>query len=323
MTPDKPLISVVAPVMNEQEVLPLFLAELRRVCDFLPYRFEFLLVDDGSTDDTPAVLAQLREDDERVRYVRLSRNFGHQAAVSAGLAHAAGDAVVIMDSDLQHPPAMIPELLKLYATGYEVVNTERQQSVGPGWVKRTASVGFYKVFNAVAAVPIQANGADFRLLARPVVDAINALPEKRRFFRGLVPWVGFKQVTVPFSAAARAAGRPKFTFTRSLRMGLEGLTAFSFFPLRRVGAFGVIVAALSFLYAIAAIIIHMTGVTVPGWTSLLVCVLFLGGVQLITLGVMGEYVGRILEEVKGRPGWIAREVVGDPPARAATMRKAG
>lgn len=310
------LVSIVSPVMNEEEVLPLFHRELCRILDpHTRYRFEFVFVDDGSTDDTVGVLAKLRAADPRVRYVVLSRNFGHQSAVCAGLSYAVGDAVVTMDSDLQHPPELIPVLLAQQELGFDVVNTRREASAGAGWAKTALSAGFYHVFNRAATIRIEPGGADFRLMSRQVVDALNALPEVRRFLRGLVPWLGFRQAVVPFVAPPRAAGRAKFTFTRSLRLALEGITGFTFFPLRKVALFGTVVAMAAFVYAIAAVVIHLTGgATVPGWTSLLACVLFLGGVQLITLGVIGEYVGRILEEVKGRPGWVVRDVVGEPPA---------
>jgi dolichol-phosphate mannosyltransferase len=315
--PDVPLVSVVVPAMNEAGCLPKLHDELRRVCDGLGFRFEFVVVDDGSTDETPDVLARLRADDPRVRYLLLSRNFGHQAALSAGLAHAAGDAVVMMDGDLQHPPALIPDLLKHWRAGYDVVNTIRRDPAEVGPLKRWLSLAFYKAFNWLANVEIQPGAADFRLLSRPVLDVLNRLPERPRFLRGLVPWLGFQQTYVEFTAPPRWAGRPKYTFARSLRLALEGITSFSYYPLRRLAVFGWFVMIAGMLYGFWAAVAHVfLNATVTGWTSLMVCVLFFGGVQLVALGVIGEYVGVILGQVKSRPLYIVRKAVGTPPAPA-------
>lgn len=313
---EHPLVSVVIPMLNEAECLPRLHAELRAACDSLPYRFEFLFVDDGSTDASPDVLADLRRQDERVRYLRLSRNFGHQAALSAGLAHAGGDAVIMMDGDLQHPPALIPALLQKYEEGYDVVNTSRQDTANIHPVKRRLSSAFYRVFNWFSSLRIEPGSADFRLLGRPAVDALNDLPEVHRFLRGLVPWLGFRQTTIPFRAPERWAGRSKYNLWRSLRLALEGITSFSFYPLRRLAVLGWVIMLLSLLYGMYSLGAHLiTDSTVPGWTSLMVCVLFLGGWQLLSLGVMSEYVGRVLEQVKGRPLYLVREAVGLAPAR--------
>ncbi len=304
----RPLVSVVVPGLNEARCLPALHEELRRVCDPLNFRFEFLFVDDGSTDETPQVLADLRAKDPRVRYLVLSRNFGHQAALSAGLDHAAGQAVIMMDGDLQHPPALIPELLQQWQGGYDVVNTRRRETADVSPLKRLLSRLFYKVFNWLANVQIHPGTADFRLLARPALDALNSLPERPRFLRGLVPWLGFRQTYVEFTAPPRWAGQPKYNFWRSLRLAMEGITAFSLYPLRRLALFGWFIILLSLIMALWALFDHLIlHVTVPGWTSLIICVLFLGGCQLLTLAVLGEYVGRILEQVKGRPLYIVRQ----------------
>lgn len=306
-----PLISVVIPAMNEAACLPRLHHELRAVCDPLPYRFEFVFVDDGSTDGSPVVLAGLRRDDPRVRFLVLSRNFGHQAALSAGLLHAAGDAVVMMDGDLQHPPGVIPRLLQCWREGFEVVNTLRVETADIGPLKKLWSSAFYRVFNGVSQVKIAPGGADFRLMGRAAVEALNAMPERHRFLRGLVPWLGFRQTSVEFKAPPRFAGRSKYGFLRNIRFALEGLTAFSFYPLRVMTLFGWAVTFASLCYGLFAVAMHLLGGwTAPGWTSLLVCVLFLGGSQLATLGIMSEYIGRTLEQVKGRPMFILREAVG-------------
>jgi dolichol-phosphate mannosyltransferase len=314
--------------MNEALCLPRLHAELARHCDPLPYQFEFIFVDDGSTDQTAAVLEELRRRDPRVRYLILSRNFGHQAALSAGLRHARGDAVIMMDSDLQHPPSLIPQLLERWRAGFDVVNTVRRQTQGINPLKRLWSWGFYRAFNWLTGMKVSAGSSDFRLMARDAVEVLNNLPERTRFLRGLVPWLGFRQDHIEFDAPARWAGEPKYTFWRSLRFALEGITSFSFYPLRRAAVAGWLVIMASVVYGLYVLGAHLFGSgTVPGWTSLLLCVLFLGGVQLMLIGVLGEYVGRVLEQVKGRPMYIVREATGfSAPARqdeeAARLRDA-
>ncbi len=324
MQPETPLVSVVIPELNEEECLPKLHAELCRACDPLPYRFEFLFVDDGSTDRSLEVLAELRRADPRVRYVALSRNFGHQAALSAGLAHAAGDAVITMDGDLQHPPSLIPVLLARWREGFEIVNTIRLETEGIHPLKRLFSTCFYRAFNWITSVRIEPGGADFRLMSRQVVHEINALPERHRFLRGIVPWLGFHQAKVSFQAPKRFAGRPKLSFLRSLRFALDGMTAFSFFPLRLMSIAGWTLCFLSLLYGVYAVLVHfLMQNTEPGWTSIIVCIVFFSGFQLAMMGMLGEYIGRISEQVKGRPLYIVRQAAGvetapqQPPAQPA------
>ena len=320
------LVSIVVPVLNEEDCLPVLHAELCRACDPLPYDFEFLFVDDGSTDRTPDVMAKLRGVDPRVRYLVLSRNFGHQAALCAGLEHAVGDAVISMDGDLQHPPALIPVLLERFRAGFDVVNTHREKTAEVGWFKGLLSAGFYRFFNWFASIRIQPGGADFRLLSRRVVDVLNRLPEVRRFLRGLIPWLGFPQTVVAFEAPARHAGVSKYNFAKSLRLAMEGITAFSLNPLRKVAFFGLWIAVASFAYGLFGIGLHLfTDKTVPGWTSLLACTLFLGGFQFIILGIVGEYLGRVLEQVTARPRYLVKEEGGERKraAQDAPMRRAG
>ena len=266
---EKPRVSIVIPAYNEAPCLGKLHHELTSVCDHLPYHFEFLFVNDGSTDDTDDVLAELRSRDDRVRYLVLSRNFGHQGALSAGMSFAAGDAVIMMDADLQHPPGMIPRLLECWEAGYEVVNTVRLDTEDSTLRKKLFSRAFYWVFKALSGVPIEPGSADFRLMSREPVDALNGLPERHRFIRGLVPWLGFRQTSVTFRAPARWAGRPKYTFRRSLRLALEGVTAFSLYPLRLVAVFGLFVMAVSFTHGLFALLWQLLGGhTVKGWTSL-------------------------------------------------------
>jgi dolichol-phosphate mannosyltransferase len=310
-------VSVVIPAYNEAPCLGKLHSELRAVCDPLPYFFEFLFVDDGSTDGTEQVLAALRREDERVRYLVLSRNFGHQGALSAGLNSASGDAVIMMDGDLQHPPSLIPRLLDCWQSGYEVVNTVRLDTADGALLKKALSRVFYWTFRTLTGFPLEPGSADFRLMARGPVDAFNTLPERHRFIRGLVPWLGFRQTSVAFHAPARFAGQPKYTFTRSLRLALEGVTAFNMYPLRLIAILGLLVMAGSLAYgAVAGYSQAEGGRTPPGWTWLMIGLPFLGGCQLAALGIISEYLGRTLDQVKGRPLYIVRSAGGLPnPSR--------
>jgi dolichol-phosphate mannosyltransferase len=313
-----PTVSVVIPAYNEAPCLGRLHRELTSVCDALPYQFEFIFVNDGSTDETDAVLADLRSADDRVRYLVLSRNFGHQGAISAGLAYAAGDAVIMMDGDLQHPPSLIPRLLECWEAGFEVVNTVRLETEDSSLGKKLSSRAFYWVFRRLTGFPIEPGGADFRLMARGPLAALNGLPERHRFIRGLVPWLGFRQTSVPFRAPPRWAGRPKFTYGRSARLALEGVTAFSLYPLRSIALFGMTVAVGTLAYGALAFIRQLLGGPILwGWTSLMLCVLFFGGCQLATLGVISEYLGRTLDQVKGRPLYILRSAFGFPASDRA------
>jgi len=315
---ETPTVSIVIPAYNEAPCLAKLHRELRTACDALPYQFEFLFVNDGSTDETDQVLADLRVEDDRVRYLVMSRNFGHQGAISAGLAFAAGDAVIMMDGDLQHPPNLIPRLLECWEAGYDVVNAVRLETEDGSLGKKLSSRAFYWVFRTLTGFPIEPGSADFRLMAREPLDALNGLPERHRFIRGLVPWLGFRQTSVPFRAPARWAGHPKFTFRRSARMALEGVTAFSLYPLRSVAILGMIVTAASFAYGCFAFVRQLLGgQAVTGWTSLMICVLFFGGCQLATLGIISEYLGRTLDQVKGRPLYILRSTCGFPASDRA------
>jgi dolichol-phosphate mannosyltransferase len=317
----QPLVSVVIPGLNEAPNLAKLHDELRRVCDPLPVRFEWVFVDDGSTDRTPEVLADLRKTDERLRYIVLSRNFGKEAALSAGLAHAAGDAVILMDSDLQHPPALVPELIERWQAGHEIVNTVRLEVADmPAW-KQLASWLFNRAFNWLAAAPMPPGSNDFRLLDRAAVNVLTDLPERRLFLRGLVPWLGFRQTSVAFTAPPRHAGQTKYSFLASVRLALESITSFSFYPLRRLALFGGLITLASLLYVAWLLGDRLIrGTPLETAAVVLACVLFLGGCQLLTLGVLGEYVGRVLEQVKGRPTYVIREAVGAPPRPAALAR---
>jgi dolichol-phosphate mannosyltransferase len=308
----QPLISIVVPAYNEAGCLPKLHDELRRSLDHLPYRFEFLFVDDGSSDTTIAVLDDLRRRDPRVCYVGLSRNFGQQAALSAGLDHARGDAVVMMDADLQHPPHVVPQLIERWQAGYDVVNTVRLCTQSDPLHKRLLSSWFYRLFNKIANVRIESGGADFRLLSRTAVNALIGLPERHRFLRGLVPWIGFRQTRVEFVAPERWAGHSKFTFWRSFLFALDGMTSFSFYPLRRLTPAGGLIAVGACLYGLVAAGARAFGYDslASGWAWLLLGMLFLGGCQLVLAGILGEYLGRVLEQVKGRPLYLVSKIAG-------------
>ena len=304
------LISVVVPVFNEAGNLrPLHEAVIRHV-EGLAVAVEMLFVDDGSTDDSMAVLRRLSAEDPRVKVVSLSRNFGHQCALSAGMEFASGDAVIVMDADLQHPPELIPEMVALWREGVQVVYTVREDGDDLGLWKRWTSATFYRLFNAISDVPIVPGAADFRLMDRSVVQCLVAMPERSRFLRGMVTWLGFRQQGLRYRARARLSGRSKYSWRKMLSLALEGATSFSSKPLRVAGFLGLAAALAGLPYAVWAIYARcFTDVAVPGWASLLVAVLFLGGVQLMSIGVIGEYIGRIYVEVKGRPVYLARELV--------------
>ncbi len=320
----QPLISVVVPVLNEAGNLrPLYQAVTQQL-ESLALRHEIVFVNDGSQDDSLAILRQLSREDARVRAVSLSRNFGHQYALSAGLELARGDAVIVMDADLQHPPELLPQMIALWREGVQVVYTIREDGRElPRW-KRWTSAAFYRLVKAVSDIPLVPGAADFRLMDRTVVDCLVAMPERSRFLRGMVAWLGFRQQGLRYRPNPRHAGTSKYSLRKMLGLALDGVTSFSSMPLRVSAVLGLAAAVCGLPYALWAIYARcFTGVTVPGWTSLLIAVLFLGGVQLMSIGVIGEYVGRIYTEVKGRPLYIADELIGfdpDPSGRGDTRR---
>ncbi|MCS7080993.1 MAG: glycosyltransferase family 2 protein [Chloracidobacterium sp.] len=305
---ERRLISIVAPCFNEAAGLRAFHAALTAVLEMLPYAVEIIYVDDGSTDATPHVLAELRAQDARVKTLTFSRNFGHQAALLAGLDAARGDAVVTLDSDLQHPPELIPTLIRAWEEGAEIVHTIRRETADATWFKRLTSRLFYRLLRWASGTPIIPGAADFRLLNRAAVDSFCALRETHRFNRGLVSWLGFRTAAVEFDAPARFAGESKYSLGRMARFALHGLVSFSVWPLRAAMLLGFGMAGFAALYiAYALYVFFILHWTVPGWTSTLITVLLIGGVQLLSLGIVGEYVGKIYEEVKGRPLYIIRE----------------
>ena len=309
MSENQPQLSIVVPVFNEAANLEVLYSALTEVLVQTNRSYEVIFIDDGSSDQTFDVVRALNDKDSQVKGFSFSRNFGHQVALYAGLAQAKGDIVISMDGDMQHPPAMVPQLLEKYEEGYDIVNTKRIDSASTGLFKRLSSRWYYGMLNALSDVPIEPAAADFRLMNRKAVDALNRLPETHRFTRGLVGWMGFKQAIVSYQAADRHAGNSKYTFFKMLRFGLDGIVSFSVKPLRIAFYTGVMVSVAALLYAVYAIIQHFLGATVEGWTSILVSVLFIGGVTLLSLGVIGEYIARIFNEVRRRPMYFFKDKV--------------
>ena len=315
-----PELSAVVPVYNEEGSLCELHRRVTNVLESMMVSYELILVDDGSRDRTSELISELAHSDSRVRGVHFSRNFGHQAALAAGLQHAQGQAVVVLDGDLQDPPELIPDLVKRWREGFQVVCAQRRQRSGEGWVKRGAAYLFYRCLRRITRFEIQADTGDFCLMDQAVVRLLNQMPERNRYVRGLRAWVGFRQTTVLFDRPPRFAGEPKYNFAGSLGLAVNGILALSKFPLRVATYFGLLVSLASFLLGIWYIIQRMTGNTslIRGWASTVVIVLFLGGVQLLTIGIIGEYLSRIYDEVKQRPLFVIRDKVGFPDQRIAT-----
>ena len=309
----KPTISIVSPVYNEEAVL----AELHRrvalVMDSLDVTWELLLVNDGSHDHSAQVIEELHKTDSRVKGISFSRNFGFQIAVTAGLNHAQGEAIILTDADLQDPPEIYPEMIAKWREGYEVVYGVRASRVGETWFKLFTAKVFYRLIRRITKIDIPLDTGDFRLMDRRVVRAINNMPERNRFLRGMIPWVGFKQTGVEYERASRFAGESKFGSVRQmLPFAVDAITSFSYLPLQLATYLGFIIAGISGLAILAVILLRLFGPENPlvGQATTLVSVLFLGGVQLISLGIIGEYLGRIYDEVKGRPLYLVDKTWG-------------
>jgi polyisoprenyl-phosphate glycosyltransferase len=308
-----PEISVVVPVFNEQENLPMLHQRLSAVLTALDLRYELLFVDDGSHDTSRTILGQLADRDQHVVAIELARNFGHQVAISAGLDHARGAAVIVMDADLQDPPEVLPQFIAKWREGHDVVYAIREARK-EGLIKRMLYAGFYRILQRVAQIEIPLDAGDFCIMDRRVVNILNGMPERSRFVRGIRSWIGLRQVGLPYARNARYAGRPKYTFSRLIYLALDGLVSFSFLPLRIITIMGFVVSALSIMLAIVYAIQKITiGLSPPGFATLTVALFFLSGIQLVTIGVIGEYVGRIFEEVKRRPLYIISNLVTRSP----------
>lgn len=301
-------VSIVVPVFNEQENIEFFYQEVCRHMTTLPYSFEVVFVDDGSSDATPAILYRLSQQDNRLRALIMARNYGHQVALTCGLDHADGDVVITMDGDMQHPPEMLPLLLAKWEEGFEVVQTIRESTEGISWFKTLTSNIFYKLMNAMSKVHIQEGGSDFRLLDKKVVESFRLFKERARFIRGMIGAIGYRQVQVKFVAPKRFAGTSKFSLKKMLHFALDGITAYSKLPLRFAFYVGLLFGLISFAVTMHVVYIKLfTEEAVPGWATISASILLLGGFQLLGLGIIGEYVGRIFEEVKQRPLYLVRQ----------------
>ncbi|RZS91296.1 dolichol-phosphate mannosyltransferase [Motilibacter rhizosphaerae] len=310
-----PVLSVVVPVYDEREVLPLFAARTRPVLDGLGVPYEVVAVDDGSTDGTPEVLAGLAAGWPQLRVLRLRRNAGHQAAITAGLDAAAGAYVVTLDADLQDPPELVPELLATaQRAGVDVVYAARDERGTDTWFKRTTARAYYRLMRRIAGVDLPPHAGDYRLMSRAVVGDLRALPERHKVYRLLVPWLGYPSATVHYAREARAAGRTHYPLAKMVRLGLDSVTAFSGSPLRIATWAGGGGSVVAFLLAVWAVVARLAGHVVPGWTSVLVAVLFLGAVQLLCVGLLGEYLGRLFSQSQGRPVYYLQD---EAPGRAA------
>jgi polyisoprenyl-phosphate glycosyltransferase len=318
------LVTIVIPVYNEAEVLPTLYDRLTRVLEGLVESYEIIFVNDGSQDDSALFLRDFQARDARVKFLNFSRNFGHQIAITAGLDYSSGQAVVVMDADLQDPPEVIPQLIEQWHKGYDVVFAVRAKRQGEGLFKRATAAIFYRLFRCMTATEIPLDAGDFRLMSRRAVEALQSIRERNRFIRGLAGWIGFRQTSVTYVRDVRQAGETKYPLKKMLRFALNGLMSFSLVPLQLASYLGFLISSIGFFYIVYAIGLKLfTDQVVLGWTSVMVAVLFLGGVQLVSLGIIGEYIGRIYEEVKQRPLYVVDEAKGfeqlrPPPHRGAS-----
>jgi polyisoprenyl-phosphate glycosyltransferase len=301
-------LSVVAPAHDEAPSLPKLLPRLTSVLEGLDHDWEIVLVDDGSRDETWPILQEAAEADDRIRALRLSRNFGHQMALTAGLWAAEGDCVITMDADLQHPPELVPSLLQKGLEGFDVVYAIRAEQDSEGWFKVKSAHFFYWMLNKLTSLDLPAGGADFRFMSRRVVDAVLSMPERHRFLRGMTRWVGFTQASVEYERGVRAGGETKYTVRRMVRFALDAILGFSALPLKIASVLGLFVSLLGGLYFVYVVAVRaFTDTAVAGWTSVVAAVLLLGGVQLACIGILGQYLGRMYEEIKGRPLFVVWE----------------
>jgi polyisoprenyl-phosphate glycosyltransferase len=307
----RPVFSIVGPVYNEEALLEEFCGRMIEVLETLGEPFELVLVNDGSRDRSPEILRRMHALDARVKVLNFSRNFGMQAALTAGLDYAAGQAIIVMDTDLQDPPEVVPQLIERWRSGYQLVYAQRAERAGESWFKKFTASAFYRLITRITSVEIPVDTGEFRLMDRQVVDAIKSMREYNRFMRGLSVWVGYKQTGIVYERDARKAGETKFTVRKMVRLALDGITTFSYLPLQLATYLGFFVAVLSMVFLVAVVILR---IFMPdffyGQASALVSVLFLGSVQLIFLGIIGEYLGRIYDEVKRRPLYIVAEKLG-------------
>lgn len=300
------MLSIIIPVYNEAESIPVLCKEIG---SFVNTSFEVILVDDGSTDSSLAVIKSIASADIRFKCISLSRNFGHQNALMAGMEHAKGDEIIIMDGDLQHPPSLLPLILAKLKDGFDLVLTRRNSTENIGVIKKTTGAAFYAFINLISDTKIEPNVADFKGFNRKVLNSILQFKERELFLRGIFSWIGFKTTTIGFDAPTRQFGKTKYSFTKMLRLALKGTTSFSFKPLRLALLTGSIISLVAFAFAIFALTAYFKGKTVPGWTSLIIAVMFLGGTQLLAIGLLGEYIASLFTETKRRPLYLVNETI--------------
>jgi glycosyltransferase involved in cell wall biosynthesis len=307
-----PKYSLIIPIYNEEETIPELYRRLSAVMDSLDDSVELILINDGSRDRSLNLMRELQERDARVCYISFARNFGHQAAVTAGLNFARGQVIVVLDADLQDPPELIPKMIESWQAGYHVVYAQRTKRKKESWFKRLTAYVFYRLLRRLADVDIPADTGDFCLMDRQVVDVLNSMPERNRYIRGLRAWIGFRQTAVKFERDPRFAGEVKYTFKKSLALAINSLVSFSKIPLRISTYLGLFSALIALLMALLVLYwrLQQPDSPVTGLATILIAVFFLGSVQLISIGILGEYIGRIYEEVKGRPAYTIAEIAG-------------
>lgn len=307
----KKMISVVAPAYNESDNVDAFYSAVKTVLDDLTETWEIICVNDGSKDDTLARLVALNGKDNRVKVINLSRNFGKEVALTAGLDHAQGDAIVPIDFDLQDPPDLIPQMVAMWLEGNDVVYATRTQREGESALKKVTATAFYRVIAKISHIEIPKDTGDFRLIDRRVLDALKEMRETHRFMKGLFSWVGFKQVSLPYERKPRWAGRTAYSYWKMWNFAIEGITSFSIAPLQVAMYSGIVVSLFAFIYALVIVAKTLIfGEDIQGYPSMMVTILFLGGVQLVTVGIIGEYIGRIYNEVKQRPLYVIEKIYG-------------
>lgn len=309
---NKKLLSIVVPCFNEDEVISETFKRLNNFCQELKdLDVEIIFIDDGSKDRTLELLKKYAAEDSRIKVICFARNFGHQIAVTAGIDAALGDAVVLIDADLQDPPEVVHQMIDKWKDGYDVVYGTRTERPGESVFKLATARGFYRLLNKLSDVPIPLDTGDFRLMSRAVVDTLRAMPERDRFVRGMVSWVGFKQIALPYKRAERFAGESKYPLRKMLSFAIDGILSFSTKPLQLSVGLGMISALIALAGIVYALFLRVfTSTWVEGWTALMIAVLFIGGVQLVCIGILGEYIGRIYNEIKDRPLYVVQEYVG-------------
>ena len=314
-------MSLVLPCYNEQEVLPELRRRLQDLVSKYSFPIEVVLIDDGSKDNTWPMIYQYSQEDGFIKAIRLARNFGHQTAITCGLDQTRGEVVVILDADLQDPPELIPEMLKEWSDGYDVVYGQRRKRSGESASKKFFAFAFYRIFERIAGLKVPRDTGDFRLMDRRAVDALQSLRERHRFVRGMVSWIGYHQKAVQYDRPERFAGVTKYPFRKSLFLAIDAITSFTYAPLRLASYLGLATSALAFLYILVVVALKLIGISYSGYTSMMAAILLLGGVQLTVLGILGEYVGRIFEQGQQRPLYLIDQVQGEPLAKTAPPSK--